>query len=134
MHGLNRCYLIGRVGSDPELRSAASGEDFVKFRVATPRPRKEGNAWVEDTDWHNVVGWAHVARYVVTHVPKGAMVALEGSIRQHSWMEGETRRSRTEIIADRILWVQPPRPKSEAAPTSEGGAGGPPPGDDDIPF
>lgn len=142
MHGLNRCYLIGRIGSDPELRATAGGEDFVKFRMATSRSRKEGNAWVEDTDWHNVVGWAHVARYVMAHVPKGSTVALEGSIRQHSWTVGETRHYRTEIIAERILYVQPPRPKPASAPAAEGaGAGGSAlpddvdlPLDDDIPF
>lgn len=142
MHGLNRCYLIGRVGTAPELRATAGGVDLVKFRMATPRSRKEGNAWVEDTDWHSVVGWDSVARYVVTYVPKGAMVALEGSIRQHSWTVGETRHSRTEIIAERILWVQSPRPKPEDAPAAEGGGVGDSalpddvdlPLDDDIPF
>jgi hypothetical protein len=51
---MNKIVLIGRVGRDPELRTSASGVTWSTLSVATNRPKKAGDAWIEETDWHIV--------------------------------------------------------------------------------
>ena len=58
---INRIELLGRVGTDPELRKTQNGTAVVQLRLATDR--RNGN---EDpqTDWHTVVCWDKQAEAV----------------------------------------------------------------------
>ena len=51
---INRVELLGRVGTDPEMKYTPGGTAVTRLRLATDRYRKN----VEDaTDWHTVVVW-----------------------------------------------------------------------------
>ncbi|MCY3588615.1 MAG: single-stranded DNA-binding protein, partial [Chloroflexi bacterium] len=56
---INRVELLGRVGSDPELRRTQNGTAVVQLRLATDR-RQNGEG-ESQTDWHTVVCWAKQA-------------------------------------------------------------------------
>ncbi|MEE9316581.1 MAG: single-stranded DNA-binding protein, partial [bacterium] len=55
---VNKVLLIGRLGSDPELRYTPNGDAVANFRIATNRVWKDqkGNQQ-EKTDWHRIVVW-----------------------------------------------------------------------------
>ena len=48
---INRVELLGRVGTEPEMRYTQSGTAVTKLRLATDRRRQNGDT---ETDWHNV--------------------------------------------------------------------------------
>jgi len=100
---INRVELLGRVGSDPELRRTQGGTAVVQLRLATERRRENGN---DETDWHTVVCWAKQAEAVAEYVRKGERVYVAGRMQQQSWeTDGGKRRSRTEIHAHEVIFL-----------------------------
>ena len=100
---INRVELLGRVGSDPELRRTRGGTAVVQLRLATDRRRENGN---DETDWHTVVCWAKQAEAVAEYVRTGERVYVAGRLQQQSWeTDGGERRSRTEIHAHEVIFL-----------------------------
>ena len=61
--GVNKVILIGRLGSDPEMKYTASGTPLCKFRMATNEVFKDrdGNQQ-ERTEWHRITAWWQAGR------------------------------------------------------------------------
>ena len=100
---INRVELLGRVGTDPELRKTQGGTAVVQLRLATDR--RNGN---EDsqTDWHSVVCWDKQAEAVARYVHKGERVYVSGRLNQHTWeTDSGERRSRTEVHAHEVIFL-----------------------------
>ena len=78
---LNKVMLIGNVGSDPEVRSTASGTRLAKMSLATNRQwtNKDGSEQ-EKTEWHRLTVWGKLADVVERYVKKGDRLYVEGRI------------------------------------------------------
>lgn len=105
MRGLNRTMLIGHLGRDPETRTGKSGLPWTSFSLATGRSTKEGDRWVETTDWHRVKVFGGQAELCDRFLRKGSMVAVEGSIVYDTWEKDGVRRTTTAIHADRVTFL-----------------------------
>ncbi|MCY3923232.1 MAG: single-stranded DNA-binding protein [Chloroflexi bacterium] len=100
---INRVELLGRVGSDPELRRTQNGTAVVQLRLATDPRRENGN---DETDWHTVVCWAKQAEAVAEYVRTGERVYVAGRMQQQSWeTDGGERRSRIEVHAHEVIFL-----------------------------
>jgi len=137
MATLNKVFLIGYLGSDPESIQTSSGKSMCKLSMATTEKWGEGQ---EQTDWHRVICWGKQAELCQQYLSKGSQVHIEGRIQYRSWEdnEGNTKWT-TEIVAFRVTFLGKggggSRRQNEPPPPSE------PPGggsdnfdDDDIPF
>ena len=100
---INRVELLGRVGTDPEMRYTPAGTAVTQFRLATDRPRRNGDV---ETDWHSVTCWTKLAEIVNEYVSRGDRLYLTGRLAQNSW-EGDDgqRRHRTEIHASEVVFL-----------------------------
>jgi single-strand DNA-binding protein len=106
MRGLNKAYLIGHIGSDPELRTTASGKQVVKLSLATPNRRKVGEEWVETPDWHQLTAFDRTAEWLAQNGKKGMVLAVECSIRPGKWTDRENVvHHEVSLIVDRVLWL-----------------------------
>ena len=78
---LNKAMLIGNVGSDPEVRSTASGTRLAKMSLATNRQwtNKDGSEQ-EKTEWHRLTVWGKLVDVVERYVKKGDRLYVEGRI------------------------------------------------------
>jgi single-strand DNA-binding protein len=104
--------MIGRLGEKPELRKAGE-HDVCNLRLAVPRDRKvEGQP---DTDWIDVVCWAHSARFVCTFLDKGSMLGLSGRLQVREWKtkDGDKRRS-VEVVAENVYGLDKRGAKTDA--------------------
>ena len=100
---INRVELLGRVGSDPELRRTQSGMAVVQLRLATDRRNGNGDS---QTDWHTVVSWDKQAEAVAQYVRKGERLYIAGRLNQHTWeTDSGQRRSRTEVHASEVIFL-----------------------------
>ena len=108
MLGLNKAYLIGHVGADPELRTSAKGIQVCRVRIATRNARKVEGAWVESTDWHSVTCFGRTAELIARSVRTGDALGLECVLRPHKWttQDGQPRYE-NDVVAERILAHQP---------------------------
>jgi len=99
---LNRVFLIGRLGSNPELRYTPGGTPVASFRIATDRRWKDKNSGElkSETEWHNIVIMGKQAEIAGTYLKKGSLVFIEGRIRTRSWDDKNgNRHFTTEIFA-----------------------------------
>jgi len=107
MRGLNRIMLVGRLGRDPELRTSAKGNTaWCTFSLATGRSRKQGDEWVEATDWHRIKVFGTQAELCRRYLAKGAMAAVEGAVVYDAWTTKEgTKRTSCVVMADRVTFL-----------------------------
>jgi single-strand DNA-binding protein len=90
MAGVNKVILLGRLGSDPEVRTLPSGGKVVTFSIATSESynNKEG-VKVEQTEWHRIELWEGLANIAEQYLKKGDMAYIEGRIRTEKWTDKE---------------------------------------------
>ncbi len=100
---VNKVFLLGNVGKDPEIRSTAGGTMVANFTLATTDRQKDpqGN-WQDRTEWHNLVAFTRTAEIVRDYVKKGSKLFIEGKIQTRSWDDKESgqKRYRTEILVN----------------------------------
>ena len=106
---LNKVFLIGRLGKDPEIRFSGDGNAIANFSIATNETwkNKEGNQQ-EKTDWHNIVVFgASAEKYIQPYVKKGTLVSVEGKLQTRDWEDKDgNKRYTTEVVADLYGGVQ----------------------------
>ncbi len=104
---LNKVLLIGRLGTDPELRYTPQGTPITTFRMAVSRSWRDSDGHAhEETDWFSVVAWSRLAEICAQNLHKASRVYIEGRLQNRSWDDPQTgeKRFRTEIIVlDMIL-------------------------------
>jgi single-strand DNA-binding protein len=101
---LNKVFLIGRLASDPELRSTPSGQPVCSFRLATNRIwTDESGQRQEKTEFHNIVLWRRLAEIASQFLTKGSLVLIEGRIETRTWQDSAgNKRFRTEVIGESL--------------------------------
>lgn len=118
---LNKVFLIGNVGKDPDVRHLEGGASVASFTLATTeRFRERGSGETKElTEWHNIVAWRQLADLAENFIRKGSQIFVEGRIRSRSWDDQNgQKRYVTEILADSIQLLG--RKGDSAVPT--GGA------------
>ena len=126
---MNHVFLMGHLGSDPELRQFATGTgSLLRLRLATNDSYLDKNhERQERTEWHDVVVFGARAEALSRILSKGSGLVVEGSLRTSSWEKDGVRRYRTEVVARDVHLVGVrPRPEIVETQASELAA--------DIPF
>jgi single-strand DNA-binding protein len=100
---VNKVFLLGNVGRDPEIRSTGGGTMVATFSLATSSSQKDPQgSWQERTEWHNIVAYARLAEVVRDYVKKGHKLFVEGRITTRNWDDKDhpsIKHYRTEIVA-----------------------------------
>lgn len=117
MASVNKVFVLGYVGKDPELRYTPSGIANVTISVATSRSwkSKESGEKVEETEWHRIVAWDKLAEIIGEYLHKGDQVHIEGRLKTRKWEKDGHTNYTTEIICEQMTMLGK-RDKSEAAP------------------
>lgn len=111
---LNRIELIGRLTRDPELRYVAAGHAMAQFTIAVNRDFKNA-AGEREADFIRCVAWRKLAEQVGQYCGKGRLVAVEGRLQTRSYeLPDGSRRTLTEVIGDRVWFLDSRRPEAEA--------------------
>ena len=127
MSGLNKIFLMGRLGGDPEIRHLSDGTPVATFSLATDRNYKREDEWQKETTWHRVVAWRHLAELAAKRLHKGARVFVEGSLQARQWEDREgCKRSSIEVVARALTPLDRPREESQGPAQA--------PVEDDVPF
>jgi single-strand DNA-binding protein len=118
---LNKVFLIGRLTKDPELKNLPSGKNLCQISIATDRfyTDKDGNK-KQETEFHNVILFGRLAEIASQYLKKGSLVFIEGRLRTRNWEDQSgNKKSRTEIIAERMQLGPKAAPKEELPPIEE---------------
>ena len=100
---LNKVLLIGRLGSDPEIKQMVNGKNVARLSLATSNTWKDKNTGEkkEKTEWHRVVIFNEgLVNVVQQYVKKGTQVYIEGQLTTRKWKDEKSGLDRysTEII------------------------------------
>lgn len=104
---VNKVLLIGRLGSNPDVRYTPSGAAVANFSVATNESwTDKGGQKQERTEWHRVVVWGKLASLCGEYLAKGRQVYIEGRLQTRQWQdkEGQTKYT-TEVIATAVQFL-----------------------------
>ncbi len=139
---VNKAILIGRLGSDPEVRYTPGGAAVANFNIATDRSwkDKDGN-WQNETSWHKIVLWNRSAEVAKEYAKKGNRVYVEGRIQTRSWEDQNGQKHYvTEVVGHDFQLLDGGQGQQMGAPAPQAPpADLPTPGDidsapDDVPF
>jgi len=96
---INKVILIGRLGTDPEVRYTQDGTQITNFRLATSEYfRDKNNEKVERTEWHRIVAFGKVAEFCSSYCAKGRLIYCEGKIQTREWEDKEGNKRYTTSI------------------------------------
>lgn len=101
---LNKCFMIGNLTRDPELRKLArSGTSVCDMTIAVNRKHGEQ----DDTAFVDVTIWGKLADNCNRYLAKGSQVLVEGYLKQESWEDKQTgaKRSKLKIVAETIQFL-----------------------------
>jgi len=136
MASMNKVFLIGNLGKDPETRQAG-GNTVCNFSVATSEKWTKDGQTNERTEWHRIQAWGKLAEVCAQYLKKGSQVCVEGKIQTREYEKDGEKRYATEIVAANVTFLGGREGGSGGAQRSSGGSSSrsqASSGNDDIPF
>lgn len=102
---LNRVTIMGRLGTDPELRYTDGKLPVARFSLAVERDFKDKATNQRTTDWISVVAWRATAEFVARYFRKGRVAIVEGRLQTGTYTDkAGNKRSYTEVVAENIYF------------------------------
>ena len=105
---VNKVILVGRVGTEPEVRIFENGGKIARLRLATserifnPTTQQQ----TEHTEWHTLIFRRGLAGVVEMYVKKGTQLYVEGRIRSRQWEDASgVQHIAVEIYVDDMRMI-----------------------------
>ena len=104
---INRVVLVGRLTSDPELRSLPSGASVCGLRIACNTSRKSAEGeYTEKPNFFNVNVFGATGESVHRYMSRGRRVAIDGRLEWREWETTEgVKRQAVEIVAESVQFL-----------------------------
>lgn len=103
---MNKVMLIGNVGKDPDVHYYDADQAVAQVSLATTErgyTLANGTQVPDHTDWHNLVFFRALAKYVEKYVRKGDRLYVEGKLRYRAYDDKQGKRKYvTEIYVDNM--------------------------------
>ena len=121
---VNRVLLSGRLTRDPDRRYASDGTAVTRFDLAFHRRFRARNGQIsESTGFVSVTTYQRLAEVCAEALHKGSPVLIEGRLVAREWNTSQGgSRSRLELAADNVHFLERRSDPAPAAPGSEGTA------------
>lgn len=105
---MQKVILIGRLGSDPEMRSTPSGVSVCSFNLAVDG-KKEGQV-----TWYKISAWRQLGESCGRYLSRGKKCAVVGEFqpREYTAKDGTTRMS-LDVQADEVEFLSPKQEQHE---------------------
>ncbi len=97
---LNLVNLVGRVGTNPDIKYFDSGSVVCKLTLAVNRRTRNS----DQPDWFNLEMWGKTAEVAGNYVRKGSLIGIQGALKIETWTDRNTgkERSKPVIRVDRL--------------------------------
>ena len=103
---VNKVFLVGNLGKDPEIRTTQQGKRIANLTLATSEVWKDKQTGEkkEQSEWHKVVVFNDgLAGLLEQYTRKGSKLHVEGQLKTRKWTDqsGQDRYS-TEVVIDQF--------------------------------
>lgn len=106
MNDLNSVIIVGNLTKDIEVKYTQSGSAIGNISIASNRSKKQGDQWVDEVSYFDIVLFGKSAENLQQYLTKGKKVAVQGHLKQDRWKDAEgNNRSRISIISESIQFV-----------------------------
>lgn len=124
---MNKAIIMGRTGTEPEMKHLPSGSAVCNFSIATSEKfTDKAGVKQEKTEWHRIVTFGKTAEICQKYLGKGSQVLIEGKIQTRSWDDKDGKKCyATEIVASEVRFIggdkkaDKPQASAEATFTSD---------------
>ena len=103
---MQKLFIIGSLGRDPELRSTPNGIPVCTFSVGVTR--RKSNETEPQTDWFKVTAWRQLGENCNRYLAKGKKVFVSGPVQviTYTAKDGSTKAS-LEVTAEDVEFLSP---------------------------
>lgn len=145
---VNTVSLTGNITRDAELsQTSSSNTSVLNFSIAVTDRRRNSSTgeWEDHPNFIDLTVFGRRAEVIHTWCTKGTKVAVQGKLRQNTWVDKDTgkNRSRITVIVDEIDFMQRRNSDGDSAssyqaptpaPAANNGGGYADNDDEEIPF
>lgn len=98
---MNKCFFIGNLTRDPELRKTKNGDSVGNFTIAVKRDYDNG-----ETDFFKVTAWKGLAEICGKYLKKGSKVSVFGALQNNQYEDKNgNKKNEPEIIASDVEFL-----------------------------
>ncbi len=107
MAGINKVILIGRLGTDPEVKTTPQGMTVARLSLATSENWTDKSGQKQErTEWHRIVVWGKLGELCGKYLAKGRQAYIEGRLQTRSWEDPQGQKKyTTEIVATSVQFL-----------------------------
>lgn len=104
MSSVNKVFVLGNVGQEPQVKVFDNGDIKTSFSVAASDQWTDKNGEKkESTEWFNVVCYRQLGKIASDLVKKGSKVFIEGRLKTNSWEKDGVKHYKTEVETLKLL-------------------------------
>lgn len=98
---MNEVFLMGRLTSDPELRTTANGNNVTNVTIAVNGEKEN------EVDFFPIVVWKGKAEALCRYMHKGSKIVVVGKLKTRSYIDKNNNvRKITEVIANNVYFAE----------------------------
>lgn len=102
---MNNVTLVGRLTSEPEVKTSSDGTLRTSIMIAVSRDYKNSDG-VYDADFIKCVLWNGIASATRDYCHKGDVVGIKGKLQSRNYeTEEKEKRYITEVIVDKVTFI-----------------------------
>lgn len=126
---MNKVFLIGNLGKDPEVRQVKD-TSVAQFSLATTT----GFGDNKKTQWHNITLWGKTAEVAGQYLKKGNRVCIVGEINYREYEKDGEKKFFTEIVGRELEMLTAKAEEQETPISQETIQNAIPTDDEGLPF
>ncbi len=105
MRDIATITLSGNLTRDVELRQLPSGADVARLRIATTTRRRNGEEWVDKTNYFTIEVFGAQARACAQYLSKGSRVFIDAEPDWREWTDQQNnKREAVTFKARQVLF------------------------------
>lgn len=135
---VNKVFLMGNLGKDPDLKYTQGGKAVCEFSLATTeRWTDTSGERKEVSTWHKCIAWGKQAEVIKEYLTKGSRLYVEGRISNRSYDDKDGKKVYvSEVVVTSLEFLDRTKKTTEpenSEPTNQSSMqfNG---SDDDLPF
>lgn len=119
MKDFNTGGLIGRLTKDGQISYMQSGSAKLDFSVAFNTSKKDGNNWVDESNFLNLTIWGKTAENLNPYLKKGTQVAITYHLHQDKYEKDGQTKTLLKVVVDDIQLIGGKREGGNTAPAKQ---------------
>ena len=105
MGDLNVVTILGRLTRDVELKQTDGGT-VARFSLANGYRKKQGNEYVEATNFIDCVAFGKTGEAIQKYVSKGQRLLVSGALRWSSWESDGRKHSKLDVLVESFNFIE----------------------------